>query len=178
MKIISRNVNGLRAVVKNGFLDRFQQEKPDILCLQEVKSFENQIPAEIRFVFSSYQYLWHQGTRPGYAGTAIFYRKEIKIIKSLNQFDEPMFFEDGRTTAIEFEYEGEEIHLVNCYFPNGGPRADGTEMLSYKLDFYHKMDELDYWFEHRTVRVHTKYKNKGKEDVIKYQSLIVEFANI
>lgn len=140
MKIISRNVNGLRAVVKNGFLDRFQQEKPDILCLQEVKSFENQIPTEIRFVFSSYQYLWHQGTRPGYAWTAIFYRKEIKIIKSLNQFDEPMFFEDGRTTAIEFEYEGEKIHLVNCYFPNGGPRADGTEMLSYKLDFYHKME--------------------------------------
>ncbi len=49
--------------------------------------------------------------------------------------------------------------------------------LEKETDFYHKMDELDYWFEHRIVRVHTKYKNKGKEEVIKYSSLIVEFAN-
>jgi len=141
MKIASRNVNGLRAAVTKGFLEWVKEENPDILCLQEVKSFEHQIPAEVRFFFSSYQYLWHQGTRPWYAGTAIFYRKEINVTKSLNEFDEPMFFEDGRTTAIEFEYEGKSIHLVNCYFPNGGPRADGTEMLSYKLDFYHKMED-------------------------------------
>ena len=49
--------------------------------------------------------------------------------------------------------------------------------LERETDFYHKMDELDYWFEHRIVRVHTKYKNKGKEDIVMYSSLIEEFVN-
>ena len=141
MKIVSRNVNGLRAACKKGFLERLQKENPDILCLQEVKSFEDQMPWEIRFLFPFYHYVWHCWTRPWYAGTAIFYRDTLKVVKSLNQFDEPMFFEDGRTTAIEFEYEGKMLHLINCYFPNGWTRSDGTEMLDYKLDFYHKMEE-------------------------------------
>jgi exonuclease III len=47
----------------------------DLICLQEVKAFEIQIPSEVRFYMSDYDYLWHNGTRPGYAGTAIFYKK-------------------------------------------------------------------------------------------------------
>ena len=64
MKIASWNVNGLRAACQKGFLEWLQAENPDILCLQEVKSFENQIPGEIRFLFPFYQYVWHTGTRP------------------------------------------------------------------------------------------------------------------
>ena len=110
MKIISRNVNGIRAVLQKGFLDFVKQENPDILCLQEVKAFEHQMP-----------------------GTAIFYRKDLKIEKSLNSFDDcPIMNDDGRVTAIEWS----DFVLFNIYFPNGGDRADGTEMLSYKLKFY------------------------------------------
>jgi len=64
MKISSRNVNGIRAVLNKGFLDRVKQDQADIICLQEVKAFETQIPPEVRFFLADYQYLWHQGTRP------------------------------------------------------------------------------------------------------------------
>ena len=133
MKIISRNVNGIRAVLQKGFLDFIKQENPDILCLQEVKAFEHQMPIELRFAMQDYNYIWHRSERPGYAGTAIFYRKDLKIEKSLNSFDNcPIMNDDGRVTAIEWS----DFVLFNIYFPNGGDRADGTEMLSYKLKFY------------------------------------------
>lgn len=50
--------------------------------------------------------------------------------------------------------------------------------LERETDFYHKMDELDYWFEHRIVRVHTKYKNKGNEDVIKYSEDVIKYSSL
>ncbi len=133
MKIISRNVNGIRAVLQKGFLERVKSENPDILCLQEVKAFEHQMPVELRFAMQDYDYIWHRSERPGYAGTAIFYKKSLGIAKKLNQFPEcPIMNDDGRTTAIEWS----DVVLFNIYFPNGGDRADGTEMLSYKLKFY------------------------------------------
>ena len=67
MKIISRNVNGIRAVLQKGFLDFIKQENPDILCLQEVKAFGHQLPTEVRFAMQEYEYIWHRSERPGYA---------------------------------------------------------------------------------------------------------------
>lgn len=133
MKIISRNVNGIRAVLQKGFLDFVQAENPDILCLQEVKAFEHQIPAELKLWMQDYDYIWHRSERPWYAGTAIFYKKELNIASVKNEFPEcPILNDDGRTTAVEWS----DFVLFNIYFPNGGDRADGTEMLSYKLKFY------------------------------------------
>lgn len=62
---------------------------------------------------------------------------------------------------------------------DNAPDSEYNKMLELEqeTDFYYKEDELDYWFEHRIVRVHTKYKNKGKEEVVRYESLLVEFAN-
>ena len=138
MKIISRNVNGIRAVLQKGFLDFIKQENPDILCLQEVKAFEHQMPTELRFAMQDYDYVWHRSERPGYAGTAIFYRKSLEIAKNLNQFPEcPLMNDDGRVTAIGRS----DFVLFNIYFPNGGERADGTEMLSYKLKFYQEYQQ-------------------------------------
>ena len=69
MKIFSWNVNGLRAVIKKGALDRFlTAENPDILCLQETKAKKGQIEAD----FDNYQEIWNSAERPGYSGTAIF----------------------------------------------------------------------------------------------------------
>jgi exodeoxyribonuclease-3 len=64
MKIISWNVNGIRAVLKKRFVEWVKIENPDILCLQEVKAFETQIPTEIRFGFQDYNYVWHRSERP------------------------------------------------------------------------------------------------------------------
>ena len=64
MIISSRNVNGIRSIINKGFFQRKETTNPDIICLQEVKAFENQIPPEIRFHLANYDYIWHHGNRP------------------------------------------------------------------------------------------------------------------
>lgn len=142
MKILSRNVNGIRAIWKKWFYDLIQQEDPDIFCIQETKAFESQVTKELALLSHTYDYCRHAGMRPGYAGTAIFWKRSVDDVISCNTFDQiPMFYEDGRVTQIQFDYpaapsgEGNTV-LLNIYFPNGGTRADGTEMLTYKLVFY------------------------------------------
>lgn len=136
MKIITWNVNGIRAVVAKGFLEWIKQVDPDILCLQETKAFESQIPAELHLGMAEYDFVWHAGERPGYAGTAIFYKKTLWVSDTKNHFEEfTHFHADGRVTEIAWE----DRVLINSYYPNGGERADGTEMLSYKLKFYDDM---------------------------------------
>ena len=139
MKIVSRNVNWIRAVIQKWFFDWVKDNDADIVCLQEVKAFENQIPPEVRFHLSNYDYLWHKWTRPWYAGTAIFFRKWIEVREKKSDFSFSEFSDEWRATEVVFKYWEKVIHLLNVYFPNGWERADWTEMLSYKLDFYEKM---------------------------------------
>ena len=139
MKILSWNVNWIRAVIQKWFFGWVKENDADIICLQEVKAFEIQIPSEIRFHMSDYDYLWHKWTRPWYAGTAIFFKKWIKIVEKKSDFPFHEFSDEGRVTELIFKQGEEKIHLLNVYFPNGWDRADWTEMLSYKLDFYEKM---------------------------------------
>lgn len=135
MKITSWNVNGIRAVLGKGFFERVKKDNPDILCLQETKAFETQIPAELKYMLKDYHYVWHSGTRPGYAGTAIFYKDFPHLTETTAVFDDvPEFYQDGRVT--QFAMNG--LVLLNIYFPNGGTTASGQEMLSYKLQFYEK----------------------------------------
>lgn len=141
MRIASWNVNWIRAVIQKWFFDRVNEIDADIICLQEVKAFENQIPTEVRFVLSDYDILWHRWIRAGYAGTAIFFRKWIKIKEKKSDFPFHEFSDEGRVTEISFVYGENVVHLLNVYFPNGWSRADWTEMLTYKLDFYEKMRE-------------------------------------
>ncbi len=132
MKIISWNVNGIRAAARKWFKDFVVEHDPDILCIQETKAFEDQFLKEVGEL-EWYDYIWHSGERAGYAGTAIFYKKHITPIDSKNHFGEiEHFHTDGRLTEVDF---GVPV-LINGYFPNGWTRADGTEMLTYKLDFY------------------------------------------
>lgn len=138
MNIITRNVNGIRAILKKGFRDFLMTEAPDILALQETKAFESQFLADIGEL-QGYEYVWHAGARPGYAGSAILYKKDLDIIDTKNHFEAiEHFHEDGRITELKTK----DFTLINGYFPNGGTRADGTEMLSYKLNFYDKI--IDY----------------------------------
>ncbi len=155
MKIISWNVNGIRAVAKKWLKEFVAEQNPDILCLQETKAFEEQFLKDVGNL-DGYKYVWHTGTRAGYAGTVIFYREDIDVIDTKNDFDEvEHFHSDGRVTELEFLYspdserdsetssewqkEKQHIVLLNGYFPNGGMRADGTDMVPYKLDFYDHM---------------------------------------
>ncbi len=128
MKVLSRNVNGIRAVVKKWFVETIKRLDPDIIALQETKAFIDQCPQEVLDMW--YHICWHSGQRPGYAGTAIL-TKNIPHL-SCNIFADSIFHEDGRVTQVEFD----NTIVLNIYFPNWGTRADGREMLSYKLNFY------------------------------------------
>ena len=145
MKIASWNINWIRAVIQKWFFDWAKENDADIICLQEVKAFENQMPPELRFYLSDYDYLWHKWTRAWYAWTAIFYKKTLDIIEKINEFPYKEFFDEGRATELIFKNWNKIIHLLNVYFPNWWSRADGTEMLTYKLKFYEKMREYIQW---------------------------------
>jgi len=134
MKIFSWNVNGIRAIEKKGFNDIILKEKPDIFCLQETKAFLDQLPVSIKKL--PYHTVWHDGTRPGYSGTAIFSKQEPDTTQT-NFEKYPKFHEDGRVTEAVFG----DITLLNIYFPNGGERASGQEMLTYKMEFYSELLE-------------------------------------
>ena len=129
MKIISWNVNGLRAVMKYGFLDFIDTHKPDILGIQETKLQEYQIPKEI-FELKGYHLYWNFAERKGYSGTCLF--SKIKPQKVSYGISNDKFSHEGR--IIQAEY-GEFI-LFNIYFPNGQMNDD---RLKFKLEFYEQL---------------------------------------
>lgn len=139
MKIATRNVNGIRAIADKWFVDRVRTNDLDIVCIQEPKAFEYQIPASLQSLSYDYDVIWHAGTRPGYAGTAIFYKKKFWQLQGNNTFEwYDLLHDDGRITELTIW----DLTILNGYFPNGWTRADGTEMLSYKLSFYDQI--IDY----------------------------------
>jgi len=139
MKIISWNVNWIRAVVKKWFLDFIKKENPDILCLQETKAFEEQFVIEV-WLIDWYDYVWHSWIKPWYAWTAIFFKSELsdRVVDKKSHFWEIMHFHDEwRVTEIKFD----NFTLINCYFPNWWAKADWTDMLPFKFEFYDKLME-------------------------------------
>jgi exodeoxyribonuclease-3 len=127
MKLISWNVNGIRAVLKKGFLEWLSREKPDILCVQETKVHDGFVPAELQDV-SGYDIKWSSGERKGYSGVASFFRIPPDNIE-YGFFMGERFDSEGR--IIISEHPG--FTLLNIYFPNG---QKNEERLRYKLDFY------------------------------------------
>jgi len=112
VKIISWNVNGIRAVWKKGFLEFVKAENPDVLCIQEIKAHPDQVDQKL----TEYEHhFWNSAERPGYAGTAIF--SKVKPISVRYNFGaEKNHKEEGRIITLEFE----DFHLVNVYTPNSG----------------------------------------------------------
>ena len=126
IKIVSWNVNGIRAVFKKGFLDWVRQESPDILGLQEIKAMESQIPPEI-LNLAGYRTYWNSAERPGYSGVGVMTRLDPVSVKKgigVKRFDS-----EGRVLEVEYE----KFTLLNIYFPNGGMNED---RIRFKLDFY------------------------------------------
>ncbi|MDD3663014.1 MAG: endonuclease/exonuclease/phosphatase family protein, partial [Candidatus Pacebacteria bacterium] len=79
MKIISWNINGLRAVVKKGFVDFLNSENPDIIGLQEIKISDDKKSLE-KFDFAEYEEFWNCAKRPVYSGTLILYKSSLKVL--------------------------------------------------------------------------------------------------
>ena len=126
MKLISWNVNGIRASVKKGFLQFLEDENPDILCIQETKAHKEQLTSEILEDHGYFTY-WHSGERKGYSGVSTFCKGEPVYVQrglGIDKYDK-----EGRVLVTEHEH----FLLYNIYFPNG---QKNEERLKYKLDFY------------------------------------------
>ena len=129
MKIISWNVNGIRAVQKKGFLDLLERESPDALCVQETKISPAQITQELQNP-ADYYSQWVSANRPGYSGVATFSKqKPLHVQKELGNGRHDG---EGRLLLTEFP----NFVLVNVYIPNGGL---GDHRIQYKLDYYDEM---------------------------------------
>ena len=109
MKIISWNVNGIRAVIKKGFLDFMDEYDPDIICIQETKAHEEQVELDLEKY--PYKY-WNSAEKKGYSSTAIF--SKVKPISVANDMDIAKHDNEGRVITLEFE----DYYLVTVYTPN------------------------------------------------------------
>ena len=126
-KLISWNVNGLRAVVKKDFFNFFKQLDADIFALQETKLQEPQLSSEMKSI-DGYEAHWsHARVKKGYSGVGTYARLKPRNVKS--GIGVPKFDDEGRILEMDFD----DFVFFNVYFPNGQMNA---ERLQYKLDFY------------------------------------------
>ena len=124
MKLVSWNVNGLRAVINKGFKDFFKEIDADIFCMQETKMQENQLDDNIKEIFKGYNAYWNSAEKKGYSGTAIMTKSKPLNVKygiGIEEHDK-----EGRVITLEFE----KFYMVNCYTPNSKREL---ERLDYRM---------------------------------------------
>ena len=126
MKLISWNVNGLRAVVNKGFSEFFKEIDADIFSIQETKMQEDQLEENILSIFKEYHTYWNSAEKKGYSGTAIFTKeKPIKVTYGIGKEEHD---KEGRVITLEFE----KFFLINIYTPNSKREL---ERLEYRLEW-------------------------------------------
>ena len=145
LKLLSWNVNGIRAAEKKGFLNWLGKEKPDIVCVQETKAHKDQL-SQALLSPNGYKTFWSSAEKKGYSGVATFTKTEPKNTET--GFGIKHFDSEGRILMHDY---GDFI-LFNIYFPNG---ARSQERLDYKMDFY---DEF--------LKYINKLKAKGKKLIV------------
>lgn len=128
--VVSWNVNGVRSVLKKGFLDWVDQAQPEVLCLQESRAMPTDLKDEEREP-SGYTSIWTPAQKKGYAGVATYTKTEPLSVSTLGieEFDA-----EGRMQAIEFK----NFTVVNCYYPNS--QSEGKR-LDYKIRFCDAIQE-------------------------------------
>lgn len=151
IKILSWNVNGIRACLEKGFAEWLEKSRPDILGIQEVKAKLDQLPKKFTDTVEKlgYSLVWNPAQKPGYSGTALF--SKLKILKTELGLGDPRFDGEGRTIVAKIDHPSNPFTIYNIYFPNG---QMNEERLKFKLDFY------DAFLEHVRKAV------KRKENVV------------
>lgn len=130
-KILSWNVNGIRAVSKKGFIPWLEETSPEIICLQETKAWKEQLSDELINI-DGYQSYFAEAQKKGYSGVAVYTKVEplnVTVGLGVDEFDA-----EGRTLIVEYP----NFVLYNIYYPNG-KRDKGR--LQYKMDFYEGFQE-------------------------------------
>lgn len=128
MKILTWNVNGLRACIKKDFIENMKKLKMDAICIQETKLQKDQVPVEIEDLkLKSY---WHFATKKGYSGTAILSKVEpISVTYGIGSSSHD---DEGRTVTLEYE----DFYLVNAYVPNAQPEL---KRIDFRTDWEAKL---------------------------------------
>lgn len=166
MKIISYNVNGIRAAISKGFLTWLQQANPDVICLQEIKATQDQIPTmEIELAGYPYQY-YFSASKKGYSGVAILSKTEPKKVVKGTEIQHMDF--EGRNIRADFE----DFSIMSLYLPSGTNDDRLSHKFMYMEDFQKYIDELkkeipnliicgDYNICHKPIDIHDPVRNKN-----------------
>ena len=165
MKIISYNVNGIRAAITKGFLDWLQQANPDVICLQEIKATEDQIPTQdITAAGYPYQY-YFSANKKGYSGVAILSKTEPKKIVYGTGIEHMDF--EGRNLRADFD----NLSVMSLYLPSGTNIDRLEHKFKYMDDFQNYINALkketpnlvicgDYNICHEPIDIHDPIRNK------------------
>ena len=165
MKIISYNVNGIRAAISKGFLTWLEQANPDVICLQEIKAMKEQVPVE-EFEKLGYHYnYWFSAQKKGYSGVAVLSKIEPKNVV-VGTGIEHMDFE-GRNLRLDFE----DFSVMSLYLPSGTNSARLDHKFMYMDDFQNYISELkkeipnliicgDYNICHEAIDIHDPVRLK------------------
>jgi exodeoxyribonuclease-3 len=165
MKIISYNVNGIRSAITKGFLDWLQQANPDIICLQEIKATEDQIPTQdITAAGYPFQY-YFSANKKGYSGVAILSKIEPKKIVYGTGIEHMDF--EGRNLRADFE----NLSVMSLYLPSGTNIDRLGHKFKYMDDFQNYINDLkketpnlvicgDYNICHQEIDIHDPIRNK------------------
>ena len=166
MKIISYNVNGIRAAIKKGFVEWLENESPDIICLQEIKAMEDQIDISL-FHNIGYKYTyWFSACKKGYSGVAILSKIEPKHIEYGTGI-ESMDFE-GRNIRADFD----DFSVMSLYLPSGTNIQRLEHKFKYMDMFLNYVNDLkkikykviivgDYNICHKAIDIHDPVRNKN-----------------
>lgn len=131
-RIISWNVNGIRAAEKKGFIEWIAQSNADVVCIQETKANPGQLSTELlapKYNDGTYKSFWSSAKKPGYSGTAIYSKTQPDNVHIMGI---PEFDDEGRVLVAHYG----SLAVVSAYFPNS---QDAGARLGYKLDFCHAM---------------------------------------
>jgi len=165
MKIISYNVNGIRAALKKDFVSWLKAANPDVVCLQETKAMEEQVDmTEIEAL--GYQHYWFSAQKKGYSGVAILSKKTPKHIEYGTGVDHMDF--EGRIIRVDFE----SFAVMSLYLPSGTNTSRLTYKFKFMDDFKAYIDELkktfpklvicgDYNICHQAIDIHDPVRNKN-----------------
>ncbi|GAB4453918.1 MAG: exodeoxyribonuclease III [Bacteroidia bacterium] len=166
MKIITYNVNGLRSAISKGFYEWLKSENPDIIALQEIKAFPENIGV-LDIEMLGYHHYWFPAKKPGYSGVAVF----TKILPHYVQYgcENKLYDDEGRFILLEFD----EWTFINAYHPSGSSgderQAFKMKWLDYYLDYVSQLKKKypkmilsgDYNICHKPIDIHSPEKHEN-----------------
>lgn len=166
MKIISYNVNGIRAAERKGLSQWLEEENPDVLCLQELKANQSDVDLSV-FENLGYRIYWHSAEKKGYSGVGIFTKVKPKNVEIGCNMD--IYDREGRVIRADFE----DFSVLNTYMPSGSsgdPRQDFK--MQWLADFRYYIQDLkkdfpkllvcgDYNICHQAIDIHDPVRNKN-----------------